>query len=133
MGEIVEEPPKQDVVKATEEKTAVETGKEEPSGVNFTEAAKANAVAAENATPAEAGKPSAAEGNGYVGMRKPLISRFNPRGPMVFSRNGLPRKNADLRAALNELKKTAEPKPQSGEAKSELQDDVRKPEENKES
>lgn len=45
--------------------------------------------------------------------RKPLFPRFKPRtNGMVFNRNGFPRKNADLRVALSELQKTAEPKPQ---------------------
>ena len=60
---------------------------------------------------------------------------------MVFNRNGFPRKNADLRVALSELQKTAEPRPQSGETVSEpekeevklgLQNADPKPEENKE-
>ena len=68
-----------------------------------------------------------------VDPRKPLFSRFKPRSTMVFNRNGFPRKNADLRVALSELQKTAEPKPQGGEAEPEPQNEDLKPEENKES
>lgn len=101
-------------------KAATETGTREPAEVNFTEAANANtAGAAENVSLTEDGKVPAAESNGQAGMRKPLFSRFNPRGPMVFNRNGFPRKNADLRVALNELQKVADPKPQSDGVKPE--------------
>ena len=104
---------------AAEEKAAVEAKTEETAEVNFNEAAKADAAAAENITPTEGDVSSITESNGFAGMRKPLFSRFNPRGPMVFNRNGFPRKNADLRVALSELQKTAEPKPQSVDAKPE--------------
>jgi len=58
-----------------------------------------------------------------------LFARFKPRNSVTFNRNGFPRKNADLRVALSELQKKAEPKPQGEDVKPE---DV-KPEENKES
>ena len=47
---------------------------------------------------------------------------------MVFNRNGFPRKNADLRVALNELQKSADPRPQGIEAKPEAADETVKPE-----
>ena len=112
-------PPQENLAEAAENIVAAEAGKEDPAGVNFNEAAKADAAAAENANLSEDGKSSSGESNGFGGMRKPLFSRFNPRGPMVFNRNGFPRKNADLRVALSELQKTAEPKPQSVDAKPE--------------
>ena len=132
------------VVETPEVKSVTEPGKEEPDKVNFPEAAEANAAAAvevkaaltdkdcitadENPNPAEEDKPSVSKSNGYGGMRKPLFSRFNPRGPMVFNRNGFPRKNADLRVALSELQKSAEPRPQGFEAKQEPAVDTVKPE-----
>ena len=132
------------VVESPEVKSVTETAKEEPDKVNFPEAAEANAAAAvevkaaltdkdcitadENPNPAEEDKPSVSKSNGYGGMRKPLFSRFNPRGPMVFNRNGFPRKNADLRVALSELQKSAEPRPQGFEAKQEPAVDTVKPE-----
>ena len=131
------------VVEAPEVKSVAEPLKEEPAKVNFPEAAEADAAAAEekstledknstttdeNPKSAEEDKPSVSKSNGYGGMRKPLFSRFNPRGPMVFNRNGFPRKNADLRVALSELQKSAEPKPQSIEAKSEPASETVKPE-----
>ena len=67
-----------------------------------------------------------------VDPRKPLFSRFKPRSSMLFNRNGFPRKNSDLRAALSELQKTAEPESQGDEAKPELQSEGPKPGENKE-
>jgi hypothetical protein len=132
------------VVEEPEVKPAAEPEKEEPAKVNFPEAAEANAAAAveekaaltekdsvtadENPNPAEEDKPSVSKSNGYGGMRKPLFSRFNPRGPMVFNRNGFPRKNSDLRVALSELQKSAEPRPQGVETKQEPAVDTVKPE-----
>ena len=112
-------PSQENLAEAAEDNVTVEAGKEDPAGANFNEAAKADAAAAENANLSEDDKSSSGESNGFGGMRKPLFSRFNPRGPMVFNRNGFPRKNADLRVALSELQKTAEPKPQSVDAKPE--------------
>ena len=135
-------PTQENLAEAAEDNVAAEAGKEDSAGVNFNEAAKADAAAAENANLSEDDKSSSGESNGFGGMRKPLFSRFNPRGPMVFNRNGFPRKNADLRVALSELQKTAEPKPKGGEAQPEtLKDEVKaepaniepKQEENKES
>jgi len=60
------------------------------------------------------------ESNGYGGIRKPLFQRFNPRNAMVFNRNGFPRKNSDLRVALSELQKSADPKPQISETNPEV-------------
>ena len=127
---------------AAEVKPAAEVAQEEPARINFNTAAEADAAAAgEKTNPAEADRNPDAPGNGYGVTRKPLFSRFNPRGSMVFNRNGFPRKNADLRVALSELQKTAEPRPQSGETVSEpekeevklgLQNADPKPEENKE-
>ena len=127
-----------------EVKPAAEPVEEEPSKENFPEAAEANAVAAgeeksaitdkggtavdENLNPAAEDKPSVSKSNGYGGMRKPLFSRFNPRGPMVFNRNGFPRKNADLRVALSELQKTADSELQNAEAKTEEAGETVKPE-----
>ena len=153
-----EMPVQKNATETTEAKPAAEAAKEEPAGANFTEAAKANAAAAkddktaisekgsavtaENENLNEGGKTFIIESNGNIGMRKPLFSRFNPRGSMVFNRNGFPRKNADLRIALSELQKSAEPKPQSGntdaelknnDTKSETQNTNPKPEDNKES
>ena len=121
-----------------------EPAKEESVKANFPEAAEANAAAAaeeksaladknsttadENPKPAAEEKLSVPDSNGYGGIRKPLFSRFNPRGPMVFNRNGFPRKNADLRVALSELQKSAEPRPQSVEAKPETASESVKPE-----
>ena len=142
-SEAEEVPVRENVVEAAEEKAAVKTGTEETAEVNFTEAAKANAAAAENADLTEGDKSFGVDNNGYAGMRKPLFSRFNPRGPMVFNRNGFPRKNADLRVALSELQKATEPKPQDSDGKpesvndegkkTELEDAELKPEGNKES
>jgi cell division septum initiation protein DivIVA len=112
-------PSQENLAEAAEDNVTAEAGKEDPVGANFNEAAKADAAAAENANLSEDDKSSPGESNGFGGMRKPLFSRFNPRGPMVFNRNGFPRKNADLRVALSELQKTAEPKPQSVDAKPE--------------
>ena len=112
-------PSQENLAEAVDDNVAAEAGKEDPARANFNEAAKADAAAAENANLSEDDKSSSGESNGFVGMRKPLFSRFNPRGPMVFNRNGFPRKNADLRVALSELQKTAEPKPQSVDAKPE--------------
>ena len=127
---------------AAEVKPAAEVAQEEPARINFNTAAEADAAAAgEKTNPAEADRNPDAPGNGYGVTRKPLFSRFNPRGSMVFNRNGFPRKNADLRVALSELQKTAEPRPQCGETVSEsekeevklgLQNADPKPEENKE-
>ena len=150
-------PAREPVAEEAEVKSAAETPKEVQAKVNFTEAAKANAAAAAEAksvfaaenpvaaeakkNPSEADRSSAGEGNGYGGTRKPLFTRFNPRGPLVFNRNGFPRKNADLRVALSELQKSAELRPQSGETDPGLknaetkpgpQDTDPKPEENKE-
>lgn len=134
-GEVVEEEP--------EIKPVAEPVKEETANVNFPEAAEANATAAEensaladkDRAPADEtqdsvseDKPSVSKSNGHAGMRKPLFSRFNPRGPMVFNRNGFPRKNADLRVALSELQKSAEPRSQGAEAKSEAAAETVKPE-----
>ena len=132
------------VVEAQEGKPVEEPAKEDPAKVNFPEAAEANAAAAgeeksaitdkvgaaadENLNPAAEDKPSVPKSNGLGGIRKPLFSRFNPRGPMVFNRNGFPRKNADLRVALNELQKSADPRPQGIEAKPEAADETVKPE-----
>ena len=80
---------------------------------------KDGAAVAEPPNLAAEDKPSVSKNNGYGGMRKPLFSRFNPRGPMVFNRNGFPRKNADLRVALSELQKSADHGQQSVEAESE--------------
>ena len=139
-----ETPPQQSATETIDAKPAAETAKEESVGANFTEAAKANAAAAtddktvisekgsavtaENANLNEGGKTFIIESNGNIGMRKPIFSRFNPRGSMVFNRNGFPRKNADLRIALSELQKSAEPKPQSGAADAERNNEVAKPE-----
>ena len=112
-------PSQENLAEAVDDNVAAEAGKEDPARANFNEAAKADAAAAENANLSEDDKSSSGESNGFVWMRKPLFSRFNPRGPMVFNRNGFPRKNADLRVALSELQKTAEPKPQSVDAKPE--------------
>ena len=95
------------VVEAQEGKPVEEPAKEDPAKVNFPEAAEANAAAAgeeksaitdkvgaaadENLNPAAEDKPSVPKSNGLGGIRKPLFSRFNPRGPMVFNRNGFPR------------------------------------------
>ena len=149
-------PAKEPVAEEAEVKPAVEAVNGEAAKINFTEAAKANAVAADDTTVVaakdaaaaventdlnESDKSSAAEGNGYGRMRKPLFSRFNPRGSMVFNRNSFPRKNADLRVALSELQKSAEPKPHSDDinvelknedANSEQQNANPKPEGNKE-
>ena len=132
------------VVEAQEGKPVEEPAKEDPAKVNFPEAAEANAAAAgeeksaitdkvgaaadENLNPAAEDKPSVPKSNGLGGIRKPLFSRFTPRGPMVFNRNGFPRKNADLRVALNELQKSADPRPQGIEAKPEAADETVKPE-----
>ena len=146
------------VMEAPEVKSSAEPGKEEPAKINFPEAAKANAAAAaeeksvladkdsapadEDLKPAADDKSSVSGSNGYGGKRKPLFSRFNPRSPMVFNRNGFPRKNADLRVALSELQKSAEPRLQSVKAtpepagetvKPESQNSVPAPEGNKES
>lgn len=67
------------------------------------------------------------EGNGYGAIRKPLFPRFNPRNAMVFNRNGFPRKNSDLRVALSELQKSADPKPQTGVTDPELKNEEAKP------
>ena len=116
-----------------EDKPSEETGPKEPARVNFTEAAKADAAeAAESANLTDDDKPYADENNGYNGIRKPLFSRFNPRGSMVFNRNGFPRKNADLRVALSELQKTAETKVQGNDANPKPQNDAPQPEGNKE-
>ena len=125
-------------------KPVEEPAKEEQSKVNFPEAAKADAAAAAEEKPALAdkdrapadekteqvaeNKPCVSVSNGYGVTRKPLFSRFNPRGPMVFNRNGFPRKNADLRVALSELQKSAEPRQQSMEAKQEPVGENVKPE-----
>ena len=131
------------VMEKPEVRSAAEPVEEEPAKVNFPEAAEAEAAAAEekptsedkktittdeNPKPASEDKPSVSGSNGYVGTRKPLFSRFNPRGPMVFNRNGFPRKNADLRVALSELQKTAESRPQSVEAKPGATGETVKPE-----
>jgi hypothetical protein len=134
-GEQTEELPKQDTEKAddiTTQDEVVKTAAEEmPAGENAVKEAEEKVV--ENANQAGDNKSSADESNEYAGTRKPLFSRFNPRGSMVFNRNGFPRKNADLRVALSELQKTAQPRPQGGEAKPEPQNEGPKPEENKES
>ena len=137
-------PVTENVAEVSEENAAVPTGKKEPTEVNFTEAANADPVmaASENANQNEGDKYPEEESNGYGSIRKPLFSRFNPRGHMVFNRNGFPRKNADLRVALSELQKSTEPRFQSEEAKSEsageavtpeVQNAILEPEENKES
>lgn len=148
----------EEVKPVSEVKPETEAVKEEPVKVNFSEAAEANAAAAaedkstfasedsaaadEIAKSSEENETSAAGNNRYGETRKPLFSRFNPRGSMVFNRNGFPRKNADLRVALSELQKTAETKAKSddsrpgtvqGEVKPEPQNDSSEPEENKES
>jgi hypothetical protein len=125
------------VEKTEEVKPVAGTGTEESAGVNFTEAAKATAAAA-----AENENPAAEEGGGYTGTPKQLFPRFKPRGTMVFNRNGFPRKNADLRVALSELQKSAEPREHSTDPKTETENESvkpesqnagQKPEENKES
>ena len=137
-------PVTENVAEVSEENAAVPTGKKEPTEVNFTEAANADPVmaASENANQNEGDKYPEEESNRYGSIRKPLFSRFNPRGHMVFNRNGFPRKNADLRVALSELQKSTEPRFQSEEAKSEsageavtpeVQNAILEPEENKES
>jgi len=134
-GELAEEIPKQDAAKADDitmqDETVKTVAEEMPAGENAVKAAEEKAV--ENAIQAGDDNSSAGESNGYVGNRKPLFSRFNPRGSMVFNRNGFPRKNADLRVALSELQKTAQSSHQGGEAKPESRNDGPKPEENKES
>ncbi len=132
------------VVEEPEVKPAAVPEKEEPAKVNFPEAAEANAAAAaeekstladkdsasasKNPNPVSDARLSVSKNNGFSGMRKPLFSRFNPRGPMVFNRNGFPRKNADLRVALSELQKSAEPRPQSVEVKPEPAGETVEPE-----
>ena len=132
------------VVEEPEVKPAAEPVEEEPSKENFPEAAEANAAAAskeksvlsdkdsapadESPDLAEDDRISVFKNNGYGATRKPLFSRFNPRGPMVFNRNGFPRKNADLRVALSELQKTADSEPQNAEAKTEEAGETVKPE-----
>jgi hypothetical protein len=132
------------VVEEPEVKPAAVPEKEKPAKVNFPEAAEANAAAAaeekstladkdsasagENPNPVSDARLSVSKNNGFSGMRKPLFSRFNPRGPMVFNRNGFPRKNADLRVALSELQKSAEPRPQSVEVKPEPAGETVEPE-----
>ena len=134
-GELAEELPKQDAVEAdniTTQDEVVKTAEEEMSeGENAVKAAEEKD--AENENQAGDDQSSADESNGYAGTRKPLFSRFNPRGSLAFNRNGFPRKNADLRVALSELQKTAQPRPQGGEAKPEPQNEEPKPEEKKES
>jgi hypothetical protein len=140
-GELAEVIPKQGTEKADEitaQDEVVKTAAEEmPAGENAVKAAEEEKQeeekAVENTNQAGDDKSSADESNEYAGTRKPLFSRFNPRGSMVFNRNGFPRKNADLRVALSELQKTAQPRPQGGEAKPEPQNEGPKPEENKES
>ena len=137
-------PAAETVAEAPEIEPAAEPAKEEPAKVNFPEAAEADAAAAaeeksesavKDSAPADNSpkpvaedKPPVSGSNGHVGTRKPLFSRFNPRGPMVFNRNGFPRKNADLRIALSELQKSAEPRPQSAETKPEPAGGTAKPE-----
>jgi len=111
---------------AEDVKTAVAAPKEEiPPRESVEEPPKQNITVTTEEKAGEAAKD--------VDGRKPLFSRFKPRSTMVFNRNGFPRKNADLRIALSELQKAAEPKPQGDEAKPELQNEGPKPEENKES
>ena len=120
-----------------------ETAKPEQTGTTEPESKPAQEEVAKEATPETVAETKNANSAGVAdASRKPLFPRFKPRSTMVFNRNGFPRKNADLRVALNELQKTAETKPQSnvtkpepvGEAvKTESQIADPKPEENKES
>ena len=60
-------------------------------------------------------------------IRKPFFSHFKPH-TVVFNRNGFPRKNADLRVALSQMREEAGAEKETG-----VEKEAEKPDENKES
>ena len=70
---------------------------------------------------AETGTEIKDKGEEVPQIRKPFFSHFKPH-TVVFNRNGFPRKNADLRVALSQMREEA------GAEK-----EAEKPDENKES
>ena len=66
-------------------------------------------------------------------IRKPFFSHFKPH-TVVFNRNGFPRKNADLRVALSQMREEAGAEKETGvEKEAGAEKEAEKPDENKES
>lgn len=76
---------------------------------------------------AETGAEIKDKGEEVPQIRKPLFSHFKPHS-VVFNRNGFPRKNADLRVALSQMREEAGAEKETGAEK-----EAEKPDENKES
>lgn len=79
------------------------------------------------AAAAETGAEIKDKGEEVPQIRKPFFSHFKPH-TVVFNRNGFPRKNADLRVALSQMREEAGAEKETG-----VEKEAEKPDENKES
>lgn len=82
---------------------------------------------------AETGAEIKDKGEEVPQIRKPFFSHFKPH-TVVFNRNGFPRKNADLRVALSQMREEAGAEKETGvEKEAGAEKETEKPDENKES
>ncbi len=85
------------------------------------------------AAAAEASAEIKDKGEEVPQIRKPFFSHFKPH-TVVFNRNGFPRKNADLRVALSQMREEAGAEKETGvEKEAGAEKEAEKPDENKES